>query len=391
MVAALAVTQTVGYGVLYYAFAVLLQPMAEALHASPAAVTGALTVSVLTGAGCAVPIGRWLDRHGGRGLMTTGALVATAFVAAWSQVQTIAQLYVVLVGVGVASAMVLYEPALAVVVSWFPPELRARAVLGVIVVAGFASTVFMPLTGLLVDRHGWRTALLLLAMLYGVVCVPLHACAVRTPPHLAEAERQPSARQRANVVRAALADSRFWWLAVCFVAHGAAMAAMTVHLVSFLVHKGHPVTFAAAVAGLLGVLSVTGRLLLTGAQRRISLVVAVAVVFTAQAGAAAALPIVAGSRVGAMVVVVTFGLGFGVASLVKPALLADRYGIVAYGTVAGILATPITVAKAIAPLAAAGLLAATDYQIVFAGIAGCCVLAAVGMLARASSPVPSRT
>jgi len=34
IVAALAVTQTVGYGVLYYAFAVLLQPMAAGLHAS---------------------------------------------------------------------------------------------------------------------------------------------------------------------------------------------------------------------------------------------------------------------------------------------------------------------------------------------------------------------
>ena len=61
-------------------------------------------------------------------------------------------------------------------------------------------------------------------------------------------------------MRAALHDRRFWCLAVAFVAHGAAMSAMTVHLVGFLVHRGHPATFAATVAGLLGVLSVTGRL-----------------------------------------------------------------------------------------------------------------------------------
>jgi hypothetical protein len=74
IVTAFAITQTVGYGVLYYAFAVLLQPIARSLHASTATVTGALTAPVLAGAAMAVPVGRWLDRHGGRALMTTAPL-----------------------------------------------------------------------------------------------------------------------------------------------------------------------------------------------------------------------------------------------------------------------------------------------------------------------------
>lgn len=336
----------------------------------------------------AVPVGRWLDRHGGRALMTAGSVAATILVAAWSQVQTVAQLYTVLIGIGICAAMVLYEPALAVVVSWFDPRRRGRAVLGVIVVAGFASTIFMPLTGLLADRYGWRTALLLLAALYGAVAVPLHALSVRRPPRPASQARQPTRRDRAEVVRAAMRDARFWWLAVAFVAHGAAMSAMTVHLVGFLVHEGHPATFAATVAGLLGVLSVTGRLLLTGAQRRLRLPVVVAVVFTVQAAAALSLPIVGAGRIGAALAVVGFGIGFGVASLVKPALLADRYGTTAYATIAGILATPITVAKAVAPLGAAGLYAAVGYPPVLAVIGAACLVAAVGIVARATSPTP---
>ena len=58
----------------------LLHPIAADLHASPAAVTGALTASVLAGAAVAVPVGRWLDRHGGRALMTAGSVAATALV-----------------------------------------------------------------------------------------------------------------------------------------------------------------------------------------------------------------------------------------------------------------------------------------------------------------------
>jgi len=383
LVAALAVTQTVGYGVLYYAFAVLLQPIAADLHASTTDVTGALTASVLAGAAMAVPVGRWLDRHGGRALMTTGSLLATVLVAGWSQVHSLVALYAILIGIGITAAMVLYEPAFAVVVSWFEPARRAQAVLAVIVVAGFASTIFMPLTGVLVDRYGWRSALLLLAVLHGVVTVPLHALAIRSAPRPVE-----RAQPRAGVVRAALRDVRFWWLAVTFVAHGAATTAMTVHLVGYLVHNGHPATFAAGVAGLLGVLSVTGRVLLTFAQRRLPLTVVVAGVFAIQAIAAVSLLLVGGSRVGAALAVVGFGLGFGVASLVKPVVLADRYGTTAFATIAGILATPITLAKATAPLAAAGLLTVGGYPAMLGAIGAASLTAAVGILARATAPAP---
>jgi hypothetical protein len=116
--------------------------------------------------------------------------------------------------------------------------------------------------------------------------------------------------------------------------------------------------------------------------------VLVAAVYTVQAAAAVSLPIVAVSRAGAALAVVAFGLGFGVASLVKPTMLADRYGTTAFATIAGILATPITLAKAAAPLAAAGLLAAGGYVPVLVAVGAACLTAAVGILARASSPAP---
>src|SRR5690606_10276740 len=64
MVAALAVTSTAGYGVLTYAFAVLLVPMQEALCADRTAITGAQTASLLAAALAAVPAGRLRDRSG---------------------------------------------------------------------------------------------------------------------------------------------------------------------------------------------------------------------------------------------------------------------------------------------------------------------------------------
>ncbi|WP_239160232.1 MFS transporter [Virgisporangium ochraceum] len=386
-------TQTVGYGVLYYSFAVLMRPIAVTLQVSTATVTGAMTCSILAGAVMAVPVGRWLDRRGGRALMTTGSLAATGLLVAWSQVQQAWQLYAVLIGIGVTGAMVLYEPAFAVVVSWFDSVRRPKALLGVTLVAGFASAIFLPLAGSLVDRYGWRTALLVLAVVHGAVTVPLHALVVRKAPHLEPDGPRPAATDRtagdrAAVVRAALRDARFWAMAVAFVAHGAAMTAMTFHLVGLLTDAGHPATFAATVAGLLGVLSVTGRIVLTGAQRRIRMTTVVAAIFAVQAVAALSLLVVGGSRLGAVIGVVAFGLGFGVASLAAPALLADRYGTVAYATIAGSLSVPITLARAGAPLGAAALLTDGGYLPVAVGISGACLVAAAGILARAASPSP---
>lgn len=116
LVPVFAVTQTVGYGVLYYAFSVLLTPMTADLHTSTAQITGALTVSVMVAATAAIPVGRWLDRHGGRALMTSGSMLGAVAVAAWSQVRTVGQLYAVFVLVGLASAMSLYEAAFSVLI-----------------------------------------------------------------------------------------------------------------------------------------------------------------------------------------------------------------------------------------------------------------------------------
>jgi predicted MFS family arabinose efflux permease len=385
-----AITQTIGYGCLYYAFAVLLHPITIDVHTSTAATTGAFTTAVLAWAAFAMPVGRWLDRHGGRALMTAGSLLGAALLVAWSQIHTVWQLYLVFGGLGVAMAMALYDAATAVVVAWFGPQRRARALLTMIVVAGFASTVFMPLTGWLEHRYGWRTTLLILATAYGTVAVPLHAIVVRRPPLDPARYRKAAPAQRRELVRVAVRDGRFWCLAVAFVAHAAAMSTMTVHLVGYLVSRGHPATFAATVAGLLGVLSVTGRLVLTATGRRARLSTAVAAIFILQAAAALSLPFVAGTRIGATVAVIGFGLGFGVASLASPALLADRYGTTAYASIAGILATPVTLAKAGAPLGAAVVYAtAGSYLPVLIVVGALCLLATTGILARASTPPPT--
>jgi predicted MFS family arabinose efflux permease len=156
-------------------------------------------------------------------------------------------------------------------------------------------------------------------------------------------------------VRQALRDRSFWLLTAAFVAQAAAVAAVGVLLVTALREAGHPASIAATLSGLLGVLSVAGRLLTTGAARRIGMTTVTAVVFAIQAAGVLALPHMSRSLLGAVVCVVAFGVGFGVATIAKPAIVADRYGTTRYATIAASMTMPITLVRAFAPLGAAAI------------------------------------
>jgi hypothetical protein len=111
----------------------------------------------------------------------------------------------------------------------------------------------------------------------------------------------------------------------------------------------------------------------------------VAVVFAVQGVAAASLPLVGRDAVAAVIGVIGFGLGFGVATIARPVLLADRYDTRRYATIAGLLVLPMTLAKATAPLAAAALHARTGtYTPVFVLTGVACAVAAAALAAAGS-------
>jgi len=114
IVSALSVTETVSYGILYYAFAVFLLPMQRELEFSAAQLTGAFSVAVLVSGVAWIAVGHYLDRHGPRGLITGASAAGALLVPAWSQVHGPAAFYALWVAIGLVMAAVLYEPAFTV-------------------------------------------------------------------------------------------------------------------------------------------------------------------------------------------------------------------------------------------------------------------------------------
>jgi MFS family permease len=376
VVGALSVTETVSWGILYYAFAAFLLPMQHDLGFSTSELTGAFSVGLLVSAAGGIAVGRYLDRHGPRGLMTAGSVAGVLLVLAWSQVDGLVAFYAIWVGIGLVLSAVLYEPAFVVLAKHFPrPNERRRAMTALTLAGALASFIFVPLAQTLIDGHGWRDALVMLAVILAVITVPLHAGVLREAP--------PAPVRVAHVpARDAFASVAFWLVSAAFVLGSIASIAMTVHTIPFLVERGHSASFAAFAVGVIGVAQIPGRVVFAVIANRAPAAVIEALPFGL---IATGIGIVAAGAGQAVVLfgLMVLGMGNGMTTLARATILADRYGSGAYGTIAGVAAATTTTARALGPIGAAVLAAALGYVAVLWLLVGMALLAA-GFLRRSA-------
>jgi hypothetical protein len=125
---------------------------------------------------------------------------------------------------------------------------------------------------------------------------------------------------------------------------------------------------------------------LTGATSRWPVATVTAVAFGLQAAAALLLLAAGSTRAGAVGFVVLFGLGFGVGTIARPAMLADAYGVRDYATLAALVGIALTAAKTAGPVAAGLARTLTgSYTAVLLAVAVAAALAAVAVAVAGSA------
>lgn len=390
-------TETISYGILAYSFTVFIAPMRAELGWSIAGLTGAYSLGLLIAGFTAVAVGRWLDEHGARVPMSLGSLLAALLILGWAQVHTLWAFYLLWVGLGAAMAAVLYEPAFAVLTKWFRRDL-GKALTVLTFLAGFASVIFIPLAGYLVDAHGWRHALRVLALIQ-LGTLPLHALLLRRQP--ADLGLEPDgapppaagtrdAPQTGLTPQQAFARVDFRRLAIAFSLSTFAITAVGVHLVPLLVAAGRTATSAAAIGGAIGLLALPGRIVLTPLGDVWPRRFVAAVIFALQA--AGILVLFAGDGASAPVwaFVILYGAGFGAITPARAALLAEYYGGRYYGRIGGRMALINSLARAVAPVSTGVLvtLSGGEYRLLLVLLALICALAALSV---AGARVPGHT
>jgi predicted MFS family arabinose efflux permease len=376
LVAALGVTQIVSWGSVYYAYAVVMGDVARDLQASSPVVVGAYCVALLVSGLVAAPVGRHIDRHGAQVVMTGGSVAAALLLAAFSQVTAVWALYLVWAGLGFVMGLVLYEPAFASLALVFRQDLR-KAITVLTLAGGLASTVFWPLTQWLESSLGWREAMLVLAAINLVLCVPLHAIFL---PRRGRADHEPRGAADDPAGRAKLlADWHFRALAIAFTLNMLAFSGITLHLLAMLAAKGFTPERAAFIGALVGPMQVAGRIVeFTFAKHATPSTVGAIALF---AFPVAVLVLAFGgpdARVMAAFAAL-WGASNGVMTIVRGTVPAEIWGRDGYGGLTGLMATPVLIARAVGPFFAAWLLSAMGGYVPMA-----LALAAVGVVSWAA-------
>lgn len=394
MVWVLAISTTVAYGVLYYAFAVYVKSMESEMGWNRAQTSLAFSLALVV-AGLVSPwLGRVVDRYGARGVMSLGSVLAALLVFAWSRVSSLTGLYLVWAGLGVTMAMTFYEPAFTVVAVWFRQQ-RSRALLIITLVAGLASTIFVPLSSFLLDHIGWRDGIAVLALIVLAVA-PALWLSLRRHPHDLGLEPDGFARLETApplpeppTTREWLRSRAFWSLALGFALARMGAATLAPHLIPLLRERGYSSALAATAAGMIGVLQLGGRLIIAPMTAKVSLTILTALTFALH-GLGIAL-LASRTDAGVWGFVALYGATNGAITIARAALTAELFSSRIYGAVGGAISLVAALSSAFAPFIAGALHNQSgDYQSSLWWLTACLAVSSLTVLSARTSTVPAR-
>jgi MFS family permease len=351
-VVALGVTQIIAWGTTLYALGVLGKPIAADTGWSQGVVFGGLTVGLLTSAAVSAVVGRLLDRHGGRAIMSIGSIVMALGLVLLSLVTHPYTYLWVWVLLGIAMRLSLYDAAFAALVQVTPSRGR-RAISYLTLFGGFASSIFWPIGYALNGAVGWRQTLLIFAAMNVAICLPVHWMGLARREAVPQPDPSPSAGGNPPVAAAILeGTSRTIAMALfslIVAASAVVFGALAVHLVPILQATGLAAASAVLLASLKGVAQVVGRLWdLTLARAwhpievgRVSVACIPLSFLVLMLGGA--------DFWAALIFTLLFGIANGLVTIMRGAVPLALFGPAGYGEVLGVLATPYLLLAAIAP------------------------------------------
>ncbi|MBW2092593.1 MAG: MFS transporter [Deltaproteobacteria bacterium] len=348
----------------FYAFSLFVGPLQEEFGWGRGKIMLALSIFFLIGGMSAPVIGRLVDRYGSRKIIAAGASITGIGFISLSLAQNLWSFYTgyIVAGLGMAGAGMV--PATALVSNWFN-KWRGTAVGIMSGGIGAGGLVFAPLIGAyLIPNFGWRTAYLILALSTWVI-IPLALLVIKTRP--SDIGLNPDGRKNDEPVaeasfsadqgvtlKMALATLSLWLLAVSFLTHGFCEVGILQTQVPYLKDIGFPLAMASTAFGVVGFFSLVGKILFGWLCDRIKAKYACAIGLCVElAGLFILLAVSPASPMAILwLYAVVMGLGVGSWLPTMSMLVSTNFGLVAYGTIYGIISFTMSLGSATGPLTA---------------------------------------
>lgn len=350
-VIALGIVQILAWGSSFYVPAVFAPAIEAELGWPLGVLVGGLTFGLLIAGLISPRVGRLVQDHGGRPVLIVSSLAFATGLGAMA-IATALPVYFIgwaLIGVGMGTG--LYDAVFAALGRRYGAQARG-AIASLTLIGGFASTVCWPLSALLIDAVGWRSAAAIYALLHLVVGLPLQLWAFRgsDPPMPAREDRQQSAPLRDGRDRLMLG-----LIAANLTIVSAIGALLVVNLLIVLQSLGVDATTAIWLGTIFGPSQVAVRLLENLFGNRYH------PVWTMLGSGILVLAGLAILLVGwpsFALAIFLFGGGYGVSWIARGTLPLTVFGPERFPRVMGLIAFPSLIAQALAPLLGASMLTA---------------------------------
>lgn len=356
----------VSVGIGLYGPPVFLVPLQEHFGWSRAAIAGGSAVGALTAGAAAPLVGVWVDRYGSRRVVTSGALVMGSAFCLLSALRSLWQLYALNVVAAMGISCAAWIPNQTLISNWFDRK-RGQAMGITLAGIGFGGLVMPPLAGFLIEEFGWRVAFGVLGSLVLLIVVSVALAIVRSRPEdmglLPDGAPpgpavQPEAGSHgigedANVAGLSLQEAfrspAFWILSLGQVLWTFGSMSIIGHLPAFLSDQGFGGQRAALWLALTIGFSVVGRLSFGVLADRFSKrrIMSCALVLHALAVLCLLRVHWPGAVPG---FVLLFGMGLGGGAVLVPLLVAECFGLRAFGKVLGVVMISATLGAATGPV-----------------------------------------
>jgi MFS family permease len=258
----------VGRG-LHGTFGVFFVAMLDAFGWSRATTAGAISLAIIFEGVCLPWAGGLIDRFGGRKTLISGGLVLCAGLALASTISALWQFYFwigIVSAVGIA--LIGMVPHVAIISREFPQ--RRGTALGIAWAGGGLGIVLLvPVTQLMIDKWGWSIAYVGLAVITVLLIIPpvlvfLPASQAKNPssshPMNPPKGDKPSLENDWTVKRA-LTNAAFWLLFIARTLASMGNQVIVTHQIAHAIDVGYGKVFAASIFGLMGVISIGGRIM----------------------------------------------------------------------------------------------------------------------------------
>lgn len=249
-----------------YSLGVMIRPLEQEYGWTRAEISSGPFIIALIALVGAPLVGMAMDRWGARRIALPGVIFFCATLALCSiATSSIWSWWLLWIAVGIAAMTVIPSIWTFAINSFFDRN-RGKALAIALSGTGIGAFSMPPLTNYLIEEYGWRNAYIGLGLILAAICFPLTLFFFRSAADvLRRANAASGANDKAAILggmtaRQGFRTTRFYLLAGATVIFSTAICGLTANQTPILIAQGLTPGRAAAIAGLMGIGSIIGRL-----------------------------------------------------------------------------------------------------------------------------------